>query len=171
MFLDYDSTPVGVDFRNYIKRVFDSCDVLLAVIGPDWMGYDGTGKTRLSHADDWVRIEIETALKKNIPVIPVLIDRTPMPSRDDLPEDVRDLVYRQAAAIDTEIDFNAHMERLIRQIDRLSGPPPAKAKPSGPLGLVSPPPTRALRHMPLIYGLAAVAALRHRHRRVLDFHL
>ena len=39
--------PVGVDFRNYIKRVFDSCDVLLAVIGPDWMGDDGTGKTRL----------------------------------------------------------------------------------------------------------------------------
>ena len=157
VFLDYNSTPVGVDFRNYIKRVFNSCDVLLAVIGPDWMGDDGTGKTRLSHADDWVRIEIETALKKNIPVIPVLIDRTPMPARDDLPEDVRDLVYRQAAVIDTEIDFNAHMERLIRQIDRLSGPPPAKAKPAGPLGLVSPPPTRAPLHKPLVYGLAALA--------------
>ncbi|MGE5260801.1 MAG: toll/interleukin-1 receptor domain-containing protein [Actinomycetota bacterium] len=157
VFLDYDSTPVGVDFRNYIKRVFDSCDVLLAVIGPDWMGDDGTGKTRLSHADDWVRIEIETALKKNIPVIPVLIDRTKMPARDDLPEDVRDLVYRQAAVIDTEIDFNAHMERLIRQIDRLGGKPAAKAKPSGPLGLVSPPPVRAPRHTPLVYGLAAVA--------------
>jgi len=157
VFLDYDSTPVGVDFRNYIKRVFDSCDVLLAVIGPDWMGDDGAGKTRLSHPDDWVRIEIETALKKNIPVIPVLIDRTPMPARDDLPEDVRDLVYRQAAVIDTEIDFNAHMERLIRQIDRLGGKPAAKAKPAGPLGLVSPPPARVTRHMPLIYGLAAVA--------------
>jgi hypothetical protein len=90
-------------------------------------------------------------------VIPVLIDRTPMPARDDLPEDVRDLVYRQAAVIDTEIDFNAHMERLIRQIDRLSGPPPAKAKPSGPLGLVSPPPALAPRPSPLVYGLAAVA--------------
>jgi TIR domain len=119
VFLDYDSTPVGVDFRNYIKRIFDDCDVLLAVIGPRWMGDDGTGKPRLAHSDDWVRIEIETALKKNIPVIPILIDRTPMPTKETLPEDVRDLVYRQAAVIDTQIDFNSHMERLIRQIDRL----------------------------------------------------
>ncbi len=157
VFLDYNSTPVGVDFRNYIKRVFDNCDVLLAVIGPDWMGDDGTGKTRLSHADDWVRIEIETALKKNIPVIPVLIDRTKLPSKDTLPEDVRDLVYRQAAVIDTEIDFNAHMERLIRQIDRLAGKPPVTAKTSAPLGLVSPAPSPAPLRTPIVYGLAALA--------------
>jgi hypothetical protein len=119
--LDYDSTPVGVDFRNYIKGVFDDCDILLAIIGPHWRGDDGTGKPRIVHDDDWVRIEIETALKKNIPVVPVLIDRTPMPSKDALPEEVRDLVYRQAAVIDTQIDFNSHMDRLIRQIDRLLG--------------------------------------------------
>jgi hypothetical protein len=47
VFLDYDSTPVGVDFRNYIKGIFDNCDILLAVIGPHWMGDDGTGKPRL----------------------------------------------------------------------------------------------------------------------------
>lgn len=157
VFLDYDSTPVGVDFRNYIKRVFDNCDVLLAVIGPDWMGDDGTGKTRLSHSDDWVRIEIETALKKNIPVIPVLIDRTPLPSKETLPEDVRDLVYRQAAVIDTEIDFNAHMERLIRQIDRLAGKPLVTPKKSTPLGLKSPAPSPAPLRTPLVYGLAALA--------------
>ena len=120
VFLDYDSTPVGVDFRDYIKRAFDNCDVLVAVIGPDWMGDDGTGKTRLGRSDDWVRIEIETALKKNIPIIPALIDRTPMPSKETLPDDVRDLVYRQAAVIDTQVDFNSHMERLIRQIDQFS---------------------------------------------------
>jgi hypothetical protein len=123
VFLDYDSTPVGVDFREYIKGAFDNCDVLLAVIGPHWMGDDATGKPRITHEDDWVRIEIETALKKNIPVVPVLIDRTPMPSKEALPEDIRNLVYRQAAVIDTQLDFNSHMERLIRQIDRLLGEP------------------------------------------------
>ena len=117
VFLDYDATPVGVDFRDHIRRAFDDCDVLLAIIGPQWMGDDGTGGTRLSQSDDWVRIELETALKKNIPVIPVLIDRTPLPSKEAFPEDIRDIVYRQAADIDTQIDFNAHMDRLIRQID------------------------------------------------------
>jgi TIR domain len=118
VFLDYDSTPVGVDFRKYIKGVFDDCDILLAIIGPHWMGDDVTGKPRIIRDDDWVHIEIDTALKKNIPVVPILIDRTPMPSKEALPEDIRDLVYRQAAVIDSQIDFNAHMERLIRQIDR-----------------------------------------------------
>jgi hypothetical protein len=67
VFLDYDSTPVGVDFRNYIKRVFDSCDVLLAVIGPDWMGDDGTGKPRLSHSDDWAASRLRPRSRRTSP--------------------------------------------------------------------------------------------------------
>jgi TIR domain len=128
VFLDYDSTPVGVDFRNYIKDVFDRCDLLLAIIGPHWIGGDEPGKTRIACDDDWVRIEIGTALKKNIPIVPVLIDRTPMPSKDVLPEELRDLTYRQAAVIDSQIDFNSHMDRLIRQIDRLLGVQTSQAK-------------------------------------------
>ena len=54
-----------------------------------------------------------------------------MPSKDPLPEDVRDLVYRQAAVIDTQIDFNPHMERLIRQIDQLVGEP-SRSRPATP---------------------------------------
>jgi hypothetical protein len=142
VFLDYDSTPVGVDFREYIKQAFDNCDVLVAVIGPHWVGDDGTGKTRLDRADDWVRIEVETALRKNIPVIPVLIDRTPMPSKESLPGDVRDLVYRQAAVIDTQLDFDPHMERLIRQIDQLTGEPSKSRSP-----------------MPLMWKAALIAGL------------
>jgi hypothetical protein len=128
VFLDYDSTPVGVDFRSYIKNVFDRCDLLLAIIGPHWIGGDEPGKTRIACDDDWVRFEIETALKKNIPIVPVLIDRTPMPSKDVLPEELRDLTYRQAAVIDSQIDFNSHMDRLIRQIDRLLGVQTSQAK-------------------------------------------
>jgi TIR domain len=130
VFLDYDSTPAGVDFRNYLKGVFENCDILLAIIGPNWMGDDGTGKPKIVRDDDWVRIEIEIALKKNIPLIPVLIDRTPMPSRDALPEEVRDLIYRQATVIDSQLDFNPHMERLIRQIDRVLGIQTREAKTS-----------------------------------------
>jgi TIR domain len=157
VFLDYDSTPVGVDFRNYIKRIFDDCDVLLAVIGPRWMGDDGTGKPRLAHSDDWVRIEIETALKKNIPVIPVLIDRTPMPTKETLPEDLQDLIYRQAAVIDTQIDFNSHMERLIRQIDRLVGEQYDAPVRIAPVEIKSPTPSPSRLRTSIFYALATVA--------------
>jgi TPR repeat protein len=119
VFMDYDSTPVGEDFRDYIKGVLDNCGVLLAVIGPQWMGEDAEGGPRIMRNDDWVRIEIETALRRNIAVVPVLIDRTPMPSAKMLPEGLHDLVHRQAAVVDTQVDFNSHMNRLIREIDRL----------------------------------------------------
>src|SRR5215469_4190009 len=71
VFMDYDSTPVGVDFRSYIQGVLDNCDILLAVIGPHWAGDDEQGNPRIFADNDWVRIEIETALKKNIPIVPV----------------------------------------------------------------------------------------------------
>ena len=119
---------MGVDFRSYIKNIFDRCDLVLAIIGPHWIGGDEPGKTRIAREDDWVRIEIETALTKNIPIVPILIDRTPMPSKDVLPEELRDLTYRQAAVIDSQIDFNSHMDRLIRQIDCLLGVQTSQAK-------------------------------------------
>jgi hypothetical protein len=121
VFMDYDSTPIGIDFRNYIKDVLDNCDILLAVIGPHWAGDDEHGRSRIMQDGDWVRIEIEIALKKNIPVVPVLIDRTSLPPAGALPEGIRDLIYRQAATVNTQIDFNSHIERLIREIDRLTG--------------------------------------------------
>jgi TIR domain len=121
VFMDYDSTPVGVDFRRYIEGVLDECSVLLAVIGPRWIGDDGKGESRIMQESDWVRIEIETALANHIPVVPVLIDRTAMPTVGALPEGMRELVYRQAAIIDTQLDFNSHVDRLIREIDRLLG--------------------------------------------------
>jgi hypothetical protein len=157
VFLDYDSIAVGVDFRDYIKGILDKCNILLAVIGPHWIGHDTTDKPRISRSDDWVRIEIETALKNNIPIIPVLIDRTPMPNKETLPQDVQDIVYRQAAIIDTQVDFNSHMERLIRQIDRLIGEPHAALTRPAPIGIKSttlyPPPLRT----GVVYGLAAIA--------------
>jgi TIR domain-containing protein len=118
VFIDYDSTPLGLDFRTHIKAVLDDCDVLLVIIGPQWTG--GTATHRLS-TTDWVRIEIEIALNRKIPTIPVLIDRTPLPQPEELPEEIRDLAFRQAAIVDTQVDFNSNIERLIRQIDRLPG--------------------------------------------------
>src|SRR5262245_14649655 len=83
IFVDIDAIPIGMDFRAHLRGLLDRCDVLLAIIGPRWLGTDDSGRSRISEPTDWVRIEIETALAKDIPVIPVLIDRTSMPKVSD----------------------------------------------------------------------------------------
>jgi TIR domain-containing protein len=121
VFLDYDSTPLGTDFRSHIRKALDSCEIVLAIIGPHWTGDDASGTPRIKQDGDWVRIEIEAALKKGIPVVPVLIDRTPLPTANMLPPEVHDLIYRQATHIDSQVDFNSDIERLFREIDRILG--------------------------------------------------
>ena len=77
------------------------------------------GQPRITDEADWVRIEIEAALGKKIPVIPVLIDRTPLPKPNELPEALREFAYRQATNIDTGVDFKTQMDRLIHSMDEL----------------------------------------------------
>ena len=82
VFLDCDSTPVGVDFHKYIKGVFDDCDILLAIIGPiGWAMTSPASRGSFAMTIGCI-FEIDTALKKNIPVVPILIDRTPMPTKE-----------------------------------------------------------------------------------------
>ena len=97
VFMDIDSIPFGLDFREHIQESLDRCDILIAIVGPRWATADESGRLRLNDETDWVRIEIEAALAKKIPVIPVLIDGTNLPAPANLPDGVRNLVFRQAA--------------------------------------------------------------------------
>jgi hypothetical protein len=120
IFMDIDGVPLGLDFRDQIRSTLQRSDILLAVIGPQWLAAQKeTGQPRIEDETDWVRFEIEAALGKKIPVIPVLIDRTPLPKPNELPEALREFAYRQATNIDTGVDFQSHMDRLIRAIDQL----------------------------------------------------
>ena len=85
VFVDIDAIPFGMDFRDHLRGVLDRCDILVAIIGPYWLG-PTAGRPRIFNPADWVRIEIETALANGTPIIPVLIDRAPMPEPSDLPE-------------------------------------------------------------------------------------
>src|SRR6478752_905126 len=97
IFMDIDGVPLGFDFRDQIQNTLQRSDVLIAVIGPQWLAIQKeTGRSRLEDETDWVRIEIEAALGKKIPVIPVLIDRTPLPKPSELPDPLRAFAYRQA---------------------------------------------------------------------------
>jgi hypothetical protein len=123
VFVDIDAIPVGMDFRDHLRNVLERCDVLLAIIGPQWLATDEAGRRRIFEPSDWVRIEIETALAKGIPVIPVLIDRAPMPNVADLPESMHAFAFRQAADVDSGRDFHVHMDRLVRAISQSAAAP------------------------------------------------
>src|SRR3954468_15133945 len=85
VFMDFDSIQPGLDFRQQIKETIERSKVVLAMIGPHWAGERDGGRRRIDDPEDFVRLEIEYALKQGIPVIPVLINNTPMPTAETLP--------------------------------------------------------------------------------------
>ena len=119
VFTDVDNIALGVDFRKVLDESVSQCQVFLAVIGDNWLTVrDQEGKLRLDDPADFVRIEIESALKRNIPIIPLLVGRAQMPKAEDLPESLRDLAFRNGTPIRPAPDFNADMDRLIRNLRR-----------------------------------------------------
>jgi TIR domain len=122
VFMDVDKIPFGTDFREHIRKVLLEGDVLLAVIGPNWLGKSADGTSRIKDEADPVRVEVEIALRQKTRMIPVLVDGATMPSTADLPDALRDFAYLNAAPLDVGRDFRAHMDRLIRSIDEVLGP-------------------------------------------------
>jgi hypothetical protein len=89
IFRDIDSLEPGLDFAEAIERAIESSEVLIAVIGKNWLtATDAAGQKRLENPDDYVRTEIATALKRKIRVIPLLIQGAAMPSASELPDDL-----------------------------------------------------------------------------------
>src|SRR5262249_4311473 len=117
VFMDIDKIPVGTDFRQHIRNELLQADVLLAIIGPRWLGPRDDGRNRIGERADPVRIEIETALEGGTPVVPVLVDGAYMPGEDQLPDTLKDFAFINAAAVDIGRDFRQHMDRLIRAMD------------------------------------------------------
>jgi hypothetical protein len=116
VFKDVDSIPLGVDFRKHLGDSVGQCDVLLTVIGRQWLAGD-SGQRRLDDVRDFVRIEMEAALKRNIPLVPVLVQGASMPSLEDLPEILQSLVYRNGIPVRPDPDFHQDMDRLIKGIE------------------------------------------------------
>lgn len=116
VFMDIDSIPFGADFRAHISNTLERCEALLVVIGPRWLGPLPNGANRIDDETDFVRLEVTSALKNGTLVIPLLVDQTSMPSVKVLPDDIRDIAFRNAMRIDSGIDFNHHVERLCRAL-------------------------------------------------------
>lgn len=98
VFRDVDNIPLGVDFREVIEKQLKGCSVVLVVIGNKWLD-------RLTASSDFVRIEVETALRRGIPVIPIYVDNATPLKEEELPESIKPLVYRNGLSLRPGRDF------------------------------------------------------------------
>jgi hypothetical protein len=121
VFLDWEGIELGEDFTRKLEAIGQSCRVLLALIGRDWVSAtDGAGNRRITLPGDYVRREIDRGLERDIPVIPVLFDGATMPAEADLPESLRPLAVRNAVSI-SNANFGPDLERLTRGIEQILG--------------------------------------------------
>lgn len=121
VFRDLESISLGTSFRDQISDALANCTAILAVIGPQWLTIcDDLGNRRLDSPDDLVRVEIETALARGIPVIPVLVGGTHVPNKSVVPAGLSFISDQQAMVIRRGLDFERDMERLIDYL-RLGG--------------------------------------------------
>jgi hypothetical protein len=121
IFMDIETIEPGADFVDVIGKAVSSCDVLIAVIGPQWLNVkDANGQRRLDNPDDFIRLEICTALKRNIRVIPVLVGEATMPAADDLPDELKLLARRQCHELtDKRWDYDG--EQLLKILEKTVG--------------------------------------------------
>jgi formylglycine-generating enzyme required for sulfatase activity len=130
VFKDVDDIPIGQDFRTILTREVSKCDVLLVLIGRTWLdARDANGNRRLDDVDDFVRTEIRAGLRRaNCLVIPMLLSGAQMPQSNQLPDDLRELAYKNAVSVRDDPDFHRDMVRLIDALDRYEStvpiPPP-----------------------------------------------
>jgi hypothetical protein len=118
VFLDVDTISAGEDFREVIYRTCSSCKVMLAIIGKEWATViDRHSKVRLQNENDYVRMEISTALQKGLRVIPVLVGGAAMPGEEALPEDLRPLLYRNAWDVSDQ-RFHRDVELLVESLKK-----------------------------------------------------
>lgn len=127
VFKDVESIPYGDDFRSHLTKTISQCQVVIAVIGPTWLD---VLQERLAKPDqqDWVKVEVETALGRDIPVIPLLVSGARMPGDVDLPAGLKSLAARNSAQARSDPDFHTDLDRLIQRLERIVGTPESTSK-------------------------------------------
>jgi hypothetical protein len=123
VFIDVDMRA-GTKFPAVLEERLAECKVMLVLIGSDWLNaQDEQGQRRLDSPDDWVRLEIAHALKRDITVIPVRVNGAQLPARATLPADIRGLLDHQAVSV-TTTGFRNEMAGLVRDIRSIPSPKP-----------------------------------------------
>jgi hypothetical protein len=122
VFIDVDSIRPGENFQAVLKSDLEKCNVMLVVIGPRWqelLRSSGPADSETSH--DYVYLEVASALKRKLPIFPVLVDGATMPEAKDLPADLKPLAFRQAFSVRHD-SFPRDMSGLEQELRRSVSP-------------------------------------------------
>lgn len=166
VFMDVANLDLGRDFREALHERLAACDLMLAIVGRGWVeGKGASGRRRLDDPNDYVRLEIAAALKRNIPVLPVLVQGVRMPSAEELPEDLGEFAFRNAF----ELSHNRWDSDVREMLKRLGLGSAAEARRFEASAEVAAPAPKALvgaglallaqRRSRLVAGLLVVAAV------------
>ncbi|HKJ18634.1 MAG TPA: TIR domain-containing protein [Xanthomonadales bacterium] len=145
IFKDVHSVQLGIDYLTMTIDAVGNCDVQLAIIGNQWLN----GR-RIDDPNDLVRVEIETAMSRDIPVIPVLVGGAEMPAEDELPDGLKPLRYRNAIKVRPDPDFPTDMARLVQALQGIISIEPQSRKPA---------PSGNKKWLPLIAAGVVLAAV------------
>lgn len=128
IFRDLEDIEAGDDFVSAIEDAVSSCRVLLAIIGPHWSNMrNADGQRRLENPNDFVRLEIEAALKRGVPVIPVTVNGANWPPKETLPDSLQPLLTRQAHDLsDRQGRWEYDVDHLLQRLEEISGMHPGK---------------------------------------------
>jgi hypothetical protein len=119
VFMDVDTIELGDDFAHAITQAVSTCEILLAVIGPQWLSVaDKAGGRRLDVPGDIVRLEIQVALDRDVRVIPILVEDAAMPRPQELPDSLVRLARRNALTIRHD-SFGYDVQRLVAALERM----------------------------------------------------
>jgi len=117
LFLDVDSRSPGLSFPMKVDRALNRTDVVLVIIGPAWMKLL---IDKLEDSRDWVRYEIAESLKRScLPVVPICVHGVDMPQPHQLPEDLRELGFRDGIVFDPFQDFDSHLNRFLADTEQV----------------------------------------------------
>src|SRR5262245_58031823 len=120
IFMDINTIEPGVDFVEVIADAISKCDILVVIIGKRWLSAtDATEQRRLDNPDDFVRVEVQAGLEKNIRVIPVLVGGAAMPRPQDLPEALTKLARRNALEL-SDTRWHTDVDKLIEIAKKLA---------------------------------------------------
>ncbi len=160
IFRDIEAIAPGSDFAVSLERALGSCAVMVVLIGPRWLDIrDAQGGRRLDREDDWIRQEIAVALQRGIPVLPVLLEGTPVPDPAALPEPIRALGRRQGVEL-SDSRWHDDVQRLARALrTHVPVPEPGPAPPPLPPPPPPPPVKKAWWKTPMGIGAIVVGLI------------
>ena len=159
VFMDVAAIEPGRDFRQAIDQQVAECGVLLAIIGKGWVtARDDAGRRRLDDPMDFVRIETASALKRDIPVVPVLVHGAAMPRAEDLPDDLKALAFRNAVEL-THARWESDVQLLAKALRPYVQTRPAAVAPVASVPAAGAGQTRSVSPRIAVAGLVGVLLL------------